>query len=278
MNKIICEICGNRELELQKDKFVCQRCGAKYSTKHLRDVFSNKNPDNSATQPIETSKKATKEELFLQEIENAITNNDIEKALELFYPISDYDKAELIRCRLFLATGTISDPKFKEAINHNKYCIDKQGLEYLVVFVKNNLSLYRYLSVKYLIEYFLKHLLSLNCDTSVENVNKNRPILFDLFKSFGEVIAFCERNKLIWEFCLSLKERKTYKTEEEVKNAIEKIQKEVSEGKAENYYDFFVNLYNEYAEAANKAFLDKKDFDHDTFVLSFFNKFLEIII
>ena len=111
----------------------------------------------------------------------------------------------------------------------------------------------------------------------IETINKDRKTFFDLFNSFGEVIAFCERNKLIWEFCLSLKERKIYKTEEESKNAIEKTQKEVLSGQTENYYDFFVNFYNDYAEAANKAFLDRKDFDKAPFVLSFFNKITEII-
>lgn len=274
MKKITCEVCGNSELELQKHKFVCQKCGVKYSTEKLRNIFAKINSANSEKQPTQSGK----EELYLQEIEKALTNNDIEKALELLYPISDYDKAELLRCRLLLATGTLSDPKFKESINHNKYCIDKQGLEYLVVFVKNNLSLYRYLSVKYLIEYFLKHLQTLDCNTGIETINQDRKIFFDLFNSFGEVIAFCERNKLIWEFCLSLKERKIYKTEEELKNAIEKIQKEVLSGQIENYYDFFVNFYNDYAETANKAFLDRRSFDHTPFVLSFFNKFVGITI
>lgn len=279
MKKITCEVCGNSEIVLQKDKFVCQKCGIKYSAEHLRNMFEKANSENIELpeQKQETKQEENKDDFYIQEIEKALIFNDIEKARELIYFISDYNKAQLLKCRLLLTTGTISDTKFKEAINRDNYCLDKQGFEYLAVFLKKDLILYRYLSVKHLIEYFLKHLQTFDCNTSIETINKDRKTLFDLFKSFGEVMAFCERNNLVWEFCLALKERKLFKTEEEVSNTIEKIKKEVEWGQAENYYDFFIKHYKKFAKAANKAFLDKKPFDQDSFVLSFFNKFVGIV-
>ena len=280
MKKITCEVCGNSEIILQKDKFVCQKCGVKYSTEHLRNIFEKDNSENteSPEQKQETKQEENKDDFYIQEIEKALIFNDIEKARELIYFISDYDKAELCRCRLILSTGTISDTKFKESINRDNYCLDKHGFEYLTVFLKKDLILYRYLSVKYLIEYFLKHLQTFDCDTGIEAIKKDREILFALFKAFGEIMAFCERNNLVYEFCLALKKRKIFKTEEEVKDRIEKIRKKFEAGKAENYYNFFINLYKDFAKAAKKAFLSAEDFDEAPFVLSFFNKFVGIII
>ena len=186
MGKLMCEVCRGTEIEKEGDKFVCKNCGVKYSVEHLRGLLGVDNPatlqpqeTESTKQDIMTSEQKVKEEGYIQEIENAINNNDIKKARQLIYFISDYNKAELLRCRLILATGTISQPNFAEAINATNYCIDHHGFKYLIEYVNENKLLYRYLTIKYLLEHFMKLLNTLNCDINIDNVSQNRGDFFD---------------------------------------------------------------------------------------------------
>ena len=282
MGKLMCEVCRGTEIEKEGDKFVCKNCGVKYSVEHLRGLLGVDNPTTSQPQETESSKQdimtseqKAKEEGYIQEIENAINNNDINRAQELIYLISDYNKAELFRCRLILATGTVAQPNFDEAINRTQYAIDHHGFEYLAQYLFEEKLLYHYLSVKYMVEHFLKLVKTFNCDINADNIEKDPLPFCNLFTAFGTILDFCESHNFVWEFCLSIKERNIFKTEAEIKNEIEKIKMETAKGQTENFYSLFTTYY--------KDLINKTNGDNNmepsvvtSFLVKFYNKILEI--
>ncbi len=282
MGKLMCEVCRGTEIEKEGDKFVCKNCGVKYSVEHLRWLLGVDNPTTSQPQETESSKQdimtseqKAKEEGYIQEIENAIANVDIKKALKLLHFISDRDKAELFRCRLFLATGTVSKPNFNSAISGvGGYTLESEnhGLQNLIENVKKDKALYRYLSVKYLIEHYLKLFKTLGDDITVDKVRKDPGSYFNFFHYFyDDILPFC--SDLVLEFCLALKERRFFTTEEDVKNEIERIKTEIENGQTENLYEFFINY--------REDFLDSLDidthFEQDAGIVQFLNKILQFI-
>ena len=59
MEQIICKMCGGNELQLEKDAYVCQHCGCKYTTDMSEIVnFTNKDNDKvTSNDAIETVEK-----------------------------------------------------------------------------------------------------------------------------------------------------------------------------------------------------------------------------
>lgn len=58
MEQIICKMCGGNELQLEKDEYICQHCGCKY-TRDMSEIvnFTNKNAENvTSNDTIETVK------------------------------------------------------------------------------------------------------------------------------------------------------------------------------------------------------------------------------
>ena len=58
MKQLICKMCGGNELQLEKDEYICQHCGCKYS-KDMSEIvnFTNKNTDDvTSNDTIETVK------------------------------------------------------------------------------------------------------------------------------------------------------------------------------------------------------------------------------
>ena len=45
MKQLICKMCGGNELQLEKDAYVCQHCGCKYTT-DMSEIVNFTNKDN----------------------------------------------------------------------------------------------------------------------------------------------------------------------------------------------------------------------------------------
>lgn len=284
MGKITCEICGSEEIEKQGEKFICLNCGIRYSADNLRNMLKQTNTQNAESSQTKNEEE-NKDDKYIQEVEKAIADNDITKARQLIYLISDYDRAELLRCVLILASGSVNEPAFEDAINQIN-CTNHHGFEYLAIFTGEKKLLYLYLSLQYMMEYFIKLSKTLNPDIDMNKIRNDFPYreknlhpYYELYSAFMDIADFCQRYNLVWEFCLAIKERKFLKTEEEVKNAIEKIKTDIAAGQTENYYDSFINSYESiyWYREEEKERNEEIVLQHDETVISFFNKMLEII-
>lgn len=244
MALIKCKECGKEISSLAK---TCPSCGCPIAAENnLQVQSSNFVLDSNSNNYLEMAKSALAADNFEESIKYA------NKLIEM--NTGDLD-AWFIKGQATLLSGTVGNPRFKEAIYCFGNILNKKNDAYLFRCSIAGIILSTYNNFQEQITANKKGAFSQALINSVTDAitgdesaqinmaqrNANIATVEELRNAFSTyVIPFVEQYSLQGEFSLFLSERPIGNTEEELRHNVKKIEEEINSGQTENYYQNFL--------------------------------------
>lgn len=244
MALIKCKECGKEISSLAK---TCPSCGCPIAAgSNQQNQSSNFVLDNSNN--------------YLEMAKSALAADNFEESIKYANKLIEINTENLdgwfIKGQATLLSGTVSNPRFKEAIYCFSNILNKKNDNYLFRCDIAGTILDTYNGFQEQIKAnkkgaFSQALISGAIDVvtgdnsaqdGLDQRNANIATVEELRNQFSAyVIPFVEQYNLQWEFSLFLSERPVGNTEEELRQNVEKIREDINSGQTENYYQKFLN-------------------------------------